>query len=220
MPQSKRERPPLSELHFELGALLAAARTAAGVSTRGLGYSSGHISNVEHGHVTPSTDLVQAYIHLGSHPSTTVDQAALDSHAPAPWNHVRARVADGTFISVIAGPVYKYAGGAPLYVSNWAAVGGPHPSTVVDQAALDNAGGGMPWNHGREYPADGTFVTTSTGQIYRALGERAQHVSNWKSVGGRKHSVEIDQAAIDHAGAGGVWNHLRSSKPKIGRAHV
>lgn len=34
--------------------------------TRSLGYSSGHISNVEGGHVTPSADLLEVYIQLGA----------------------------------------------------------------------------------------------------------------------------------------------------------
>ncbi|WP_328750560.1 helix-turn-helix domain-containing protein [Streptomyces sp. NBC_00285] len=53
---------------IELGALLREARLAAGVTTRGVknldggNFSSGHISSVETGRVTPSWGLVETYI--------------------------------------------------------------------------------------------------------------------------------------------------------------
>lgn len=64
-------RTPLSPLHAELGDLLRRTRSGRGLTTRDLAYSSGHISNVEGGHVTPSSDLLEAYIALGA------DRAAL-----------------------------------------------------------------------------------------------------------------------------------------------
>ena len=62
-------RHPRSPAHASLGAVLRAARERACVGTRHLGYSSGHISNVERGLVTPSRDLLEAYIALGADPS-------------------------------------------------------------------------------------------------------------------------------------------------------
>ncbi|MFY1631659.1 hypothetical protein ACN27F_34350 [Solwaraspora sp. WMMB335] len=59
--------------------------------------------------------------------------------------------ADGTFI--VGGQtdqIFRVAGGAPLYVSSWVPFGGPQPTVVVDQDAIDNAGSGgagSPWSH-------------------------------------------------------------------------
>lgn len=61
------ERQPLSEDHRLLGRLLRSARQQVGATTRDVGIrSSGHISNVEKGMVTPSRELVEHYItHYG-----------------------------------------------------------------------------------------------------------------------------------------------------------
>lgn len=60
---SRAIREPLSDEHRALGVILREARSSAGATTRDVAhYSSGHISNVENGHVTPSHELVQHYI--------------------------------------------------------------------------------------------------------------------------------------------------------------
>jgi transcriptional regulator with XRE-family HTH domain len=61
------ERHPLSEDHRLLGELLRAAREQAGVTTRDVSVrTSGHVSNVENGHATPSREFVEHYItHFG-----------------------------------------------------------------------------------------------------------------------------------------------------------
>ncbi|TAM87805.1 MAG: XRE family transcriptional regulator [Jatrophihabitans sp.] len=69
-------RRPRSQAHVALGAVLRAARQRAGAGTRDLGYSSGHISNVERGFVTPSRDLLEAYLGIGADP--TAVQAAYE----------------------------------------------------------------------------------------------------------------------------------------------
>ncbi|GAA1760742.1 helix-turn-helix transcriptional regulator [Streptomonospora arabica] len=62
-PGPPRDRVPVSEEHLRLGRLLREARQAAGATTRDVAlYSSGHISNVENGHVMPSTELVYYYV--------------------------------------------------------------------------------------------------------------------------------------------------------------
>lgn len=56
-------RDPLSEDHHLLGRHLRTARERSGATTREVAhYSSGHISNVENGHATPSRELVEYYI--------------------------------------------------------------------------------------------------------------------------------------------------------------
>jgi hypothetical protein len=105
---------------------------------------------------------------------------------------------DGTFLNSSTGAVYRVAGGSPLFVSNWNAVGGPQPYVTVDQAAIDNAGGGVPWSHLRPYPADGTFLNSSTGAVYRMAGGAPLFVSNWSAVGGPQPYVTIDQWDIEN----------------------
>ena len=105
---------------------------------------------------------------------------------------------DGTFLNSSTGAVYRVAGGAPLFVSNWNAVGGPQPYVTVDQAAIDNAGGGVPWSHLRPYPADGTFLNSSTGAVYRVAGGAPLFVSNWNAVGGPQQYVTVDQWDLEN----------------------
>jgi hypothetical protein len=62
--QSKRTA--RSPEHARLGALLRSARLAAGLTTRDVPFSSGHVSNVEGGHVTPSQDYLDVFIDVGA----------------------------------------------------------------------------------------------------------------------------------------------------------
>ncbi|MGN6275546.1 MAG: CHAP domain-containing protein [Solirubrobacterales bacterium] len=116
---------------------------------------------------------------------------------------------NGTILDSSAGGVYIAAGGAPLYLSNWAAIGGPKPGVGIDQAAIDNAGGGVPWDHLRAYPADGTFLNSSTGAVYRVAGGAPLYVSNWNIYGGVQPYVTVDSWDIDHAGSNPAA-HLRA----------
>ncbi len=138
----------------------------------------------------------------GSQPTTAVSQATFDSLRPVP--------ADGTFVvGAQRGEVYRIAGGAPTYVSTWTAFGGGQPTITIDVAAIDNAGAGGVWNHLNYRPADGTFVTgAQRGEVYRFAGGAPLYVSTWTAFGGPQPVNAIDQAAIDNAGAGGLWNHL------------
>ena len=85
-------------------------------------------------------------------------------------NHVHQYPADNTFVSTISGAVYRFAGGAPIYVSDWAAVGGQQPTTLVDSYTLDRGDGGGLLNHVHQHPADNTFVSTISGAVYRFAG--------------------------------------------------
>lgn len=70
MGKEGRRREPLSESHRALGAALRAARERLRKTTREVpGYTSGHISNVENGYVTPSELVVAAYAQLGADPA-------------------------------------------------------------------------------------------------------------------------------------------------------
>lgn len=65
MPDQTPSRRPVSEAHARLGRELRRVRKAAGLNTRSVtGFSAGHVSNVENGHVAPSTGFVETYIRL------------------------------------------------------------------------------------------------------------------------------------------------------------
>ncbi|MFJ4713311.1 helix-turn-helix domain-containing protein [Streptomyces sp. NPDC088785] len=60
---------PQGEARARLGGLMRAARQKAGRTTREVvGYSSGHISNVENGRVVPSAELIGIYVEMGGDP--------------------------------------------------------------------------------------------------------------------------------------------------------
>jgi hypothetical protein len=109
--------------------------------------------------------------------------------------------------------MYRFAGGAPLYVSTWTPFGGPQPAVVVDQGALDSAGGTSgAFSHALLAPADGTFVTgVPSGRVFQVSSGVATWVSSWTRYGGPKPTVAVNDAALDHAGAATPWQHLVSA---------
>jgi hypothetical protein len=75
------------------------------------------------------------------------------------FDSLRVQPADGTLIQGLpSNEIFRIAGGAPIYVSNWANIGGPAPSTPVDDIAIAQAGQASPFNHLTQFPADGTFI--------------------------------------------------------------
>ncbi len=154
----------------------------------------------------------------GAKPYTTVDQNAIDrAGAGGHWNHLRARPAGGTFIKGAArGELYRIAGGAPVHVTSFTAVGGTYPYVVVDQLAIDRAGLTRASGHLAHAPVDGSYIRSKgTGKIYRVMGGVADQLSSWTEVGGTKPYVYVDQAALDKAGITSPvkWSHLRGVKP-------
>jgi len=106
---------------------------------------------------------------------------------------------DGRFVSY-QGFVYRIAGGAPIYVSTWNAFGGAQPTTALSDAQ---------WASLRSVPADGTIIRgTATGQVFRIAGGAPVYVSTWSAFGGSQPATTVDIAALDSAGAGGVYNHV------------
>ncbi len=143
----------------------------------------------------------------GSRPSVPID--GWDVANPGnPAAHVREYPADGTLIvTTDDGRVYEIAGGAPLYVSSWEAIGGSRPALGVDGWDVDNAGN--PYSHLRPYPADGTFLNTSTGRVYRVAGGSPFAVSSWDVFGGVQPYTTIDQWDVDNDS--NPYAHLRSA---------
>ena len=98
--------------------------------------------------------------------------------------------ADGTFIRDGSnGKVYVVAGGAPLYVSDWANVGGQQAATTID-----------PWvftNKLLTYPMDGTLVKGYVSQDeYQIVSQAAVYIADPGQVSGPR--VIVDDWAIDN----------------------
>lgn len=105
-----------------------------------------------------------------------VDGATADTRSPIP---------DNTFVQVAGSPaVYRIAGGAPLYVSSWAGFGGPQPVQMITPQQFSQLAA---------RPANGTFLTTTTGLSYRVAGGAPVQVTNWGIFGGPQPSVTVDQ---------------------------
>ena len=147
----------------------------------------------------------------GVQPTVDVDEAAIDrADSGSFYGHLRYRPADGTFVRATnTGAVYRIAGGAPVYVSKWSAVGGPQTTVDIDSAAVDRAGSGAAFDHLRYFPADGTFVRVmSNGNVYRIAGGAPLFVAGWTALGGVQPSTDVDPAAISRSGTGGFYVHL------------
>ena len=127
------------------------------------------------------------------------------------------RPQEGAFIKgAQRNEVYRIAGGAPVIVTTWTPFGGPRATVVVDQTAIDRAGSGGVWNHLRAVPADGTIIKTAQRmEPYSITGGAPVAVSSWANIGGYRTPVYVDQAAVDRAGSGTKFNHLRF-RPKDG----
>lgn len=131
-------------------------------------------------------------IYGGVKPSTPLTSAQFAALRPYP--------ADGTLINSQTGSVYRYAGGAPLYVAGWADIGGPQPTILVNEDDIVNSGAAAPFDHSRKVPVDGTFVNTQTGAVYRFAGGAPLYISSWDDVGGSQPSTRVSQFAIDQGG--------------------
>ncbi len=139
-------------------------------------------------------------------PVTAVPQSWLDNgigkQIPTPqpahfWSPGPPPITEGSFI-VYQGNVYRIAGGAPVYVSNWNVFGGPQPVVNVSDAQFAS----FP-----QYPRDGTFVLAGPN-VYRIAGGAPIYVGNWNAVGGPQPFTTIDPFSVDNAGQGGVLSHL------------
>jgi hypothetical protein len=104
--------------------------------------------------------------------------------------------ADGTFLGTPGGAYYRVAGGAPLAVSDWSVFGGVKPYVTIDQWDIDNITD--PLAHLRPVPINGTFLTTTTGQIYRVAGGAPFRISRWSVFHHVLPSVTVDQWDIDN----------------------
>ena len=125
----------------------------------------------------------------------------------SPLNHVRRYPADGTFVSG-NGKVFRFAGGAPIYVASWADVGGQRPATAVSLYTLDRPDRASPLNHVRRYPADGTFVS-GNGKVFRFAGGAPIYVASWADVGGQRPATAVSLYTLDRPDRASPLNHVR-----------
>jgi hypothetical protein len=110
---------------------------------------------------------------------------------------------DGAFVRVKeSGEIYRIAGGAPIYVSDWAGYGGPQATQNITRTQFDS----LP-----KVPKNGTHIRgQSSGDVYTIAHGAPVQVASWAGVGGEKPTIGVDDAAIRNAGHGGVWRFLRS----------
>jgi hypothetical protein len=135
--------------------------------------------------------------------SINIDSSSVDADTSP-----GAPLAEGTFVSQSGSTdVYRIAGGAPLFVSNWAGFGGAQPVVTVSKTRFKL----LP-----TYPRTGTFLASAgLPWVYRVSKGMATVISSWDAYGGPQPTTVVDAAALDRAGAGGVWNHLISAKPSM-----
>jgi len=126
----------------------------------------------------------------------TVDAWDVENAGSGP-SHLNAVPSDGTVLAATGDGVYVVAGGAPLYLSNYASVPGSAGAQVtVDAWDVENAGSGP--SHLNAVPADGTFLETSSGNIYRIAGGAPFAVSSWSVFGGQQPYAMVDEWDIDN----------------------
>ena len=101
-------------------------------------------------------------------------------------------ISNGDFIHTPwDGRIYRVAGGAPVWVSNWNVLGGPQPYRDISPAEF----GALP-----QYPAPGTFLNSlPAGAVYRVI-ERGHlyYIPSWSYFGGVQPVMSVDQAGINH----------------------
>ena len=110
--------------------------------------------------------------------------ATADTSSPIP---------DNTFIQVDGtSDVYVIAGGAPIYVDSWSDFsGGAQPVEPITPQQFSQ----LP-----RYPANGTFLTTTTGLIYRVAGGAPILITTWDLYGAPEPSVTVDEWDLQNIG--------------------
>ena len=127
------------------------------------------------------------------------------------WAALNRVPANGTLFQTGTGAIYVVAGGAPMYVTSTSVFTAAPQPFLVDEWNIDNAGN--PLSHLNPLPANGTFLTTTTGQTYRVAGGAPIAVSTWSVFGGAQPAVMIDP--WDIANISSPLAHL-AARPAIG----
>jgi uncharacterized protein YciI len=96
-------------------------------------------------------------------------------------------VTNGSFVSY-QGNVFRIAGGAPLYVSNWSVFGGAQPTQELSASE---------WEGLRSRPSDGTLLRSGT-TVYVVAGGAPLVVSSCNAIGSCDGYVQVDPYDISH----------------------
>jgi len=96
------------------------------------------------------------------------------------------------------------AGGAPLLVSELGLFPGAQPIAIDP---WDVAHVGKPQAHLNTVPANGTFLTTTAGSVYRVAGGAPFAISSWSLFGAVLPSVTVDEWDIANLSSSGVYLH-------------
>lgn len=181
------------------------ATTQAAVNGLGLPRNNTFIVGAETGQVYRIAGGAPIYIadwtpFGGAQPTVSVSQWSIDN-AGNPLSHLATVPGDGTFVhGVETGRVYRIAGGAPIYINNWAHLGGSAPTVAVSQWSIDVASGST-HTHLRSYPSNGTFIHgAETGRVYRVHEGRPIYVPSWTPYGGVQPLTTVSQWSVDNAG--------------------
>ena len=112
---------------------------------------------------------------------------------PGVGNTIGGAPSNGSFVQVSgSSAIYEIAGGAPLYVSSWSAVGGSQPYTVVSQQQFDSLSA---------VPSNGTFIRDeASGQIWVVAGGAPLYVAGCGNLNGCAGAVNIDVWDVQNAG--------------------
>jgi hypothetical protein len=99
---------------------------------------------------------------------------------------------DGSFVQVSGSTeFYEIVGGAPLLVSDWTAVGGVQPYTVITQQQFDAL---------NPVPTNGTLFQTNTGAVYVVAGGAPMYVTSISVFVGAPQPLLVDEWNVDNVG--------------------
>jgi len=151
-----------------------------------------------------------AYDESAVHYETLAEAAASGAYAtyvgwwlPDGTSGGSSPLGNGSFVQVSgSSAVYELAGGAPLYVSSWTAVGGSQPVTTISQQQFDSL---------NAVPSNGTVLNASGGGgVFIVAGGAPLYLSSYSAVPSAQNAgVAIDDWDIENAGTNGA-SHLNS----------
>jgi hypothetical protein len=122
--------------------------------------------------------------------------------SPSAWSLLQPRPLDGTVLAPSNGGLFVTAGGAPVALTRWSAIGGPRTAVTIDGWSLANAG--LARTHLNTVPSDGTVLATGDHREFIVAGGAPLRVANPSIIPASRQLVVVDSWSIDHAGASGT----------------